>query len=250
MTRTSASDLLEPLRHGLVRLASHAHAEAIKPRIIGRLQRRLGALPRGKRAGRFRLWLLWSSALIAGATIIGACVGYILGGNEFRLRIEPAPESQVVWSGAVTELRRLTRADSLPARGKLAVLGENGATLVTDDNVEIALGGNTRVSLEALRAQQRPLGLELEQGTLRCDVPQIDGTERFLVRVGATRVVARQARFSVTRPSSDHDGLCVHVESGQVELAHPGKTVRLVAGQSRGCEQEPGGDDSTPVPAE
>jgi hypothetical protein len=232
--RASTGDLTRP-SVGLFALASRSDTETLKQQVLGVLEDAIDTAPNRLRERRHTRERIVFGLGVGSFGMVGLVAGYALCHVEPTLRVEPLSDAQVVWSDAVTELRRLTGADQIPARGTLAAEGPSGARVLTAAGVLLELEGRTRLILDGLRGNPEQPSIGLERGTVRCLVPALPGSETFNVRCGTTQIDATGARFSVSRVQNGADRPCVRIEGGQVSIQHQGHREWLGPGQSSGC---------------
>jgi hypothetical protein len=233
--KASTSARLTRPRVGVFALTSREDAEALKQQVLGVLRRAVATAPKRlhqRRRARERCLL----GLVVGSfAVAGLLAGHALSDREPTLRVEPFSDAQVVWSDAVTELRRLTGTDDLPARGTLSAEGPSGARVLTAAGLQFELEGRTRVTLDGLRGGGEPPSLSLDSGIVHCRVPVLRGGDTLSVYSGGMQIDAKDGQFSVSRVRNDADRSCVRIERGSVEIQHQGQRHWLRPGQSFGC---------------
>jgi hypothetical protein len=129
----------------------------------------------------------------------------------------------------------------LLARGDV-IDGRTGSSLILPDGSSLTVGESTKLTVADASATR--VRLELERGTVTCDVTHVDGRS-FEVAVGDIVVSVRGTRFAVTardghltngKPSVD-----VRVERGSVEIARDDdgdRRVMALLGPGQSWSQE------------
>jgi transmembrane sensor len=181
--------------------------ERVEARVMAALQRDgVGASPAPERPPGARRWLAISLVAMGVAGSAAAALLMVRGAPEGP-QPEPMLAAQTITTG----------------------VGQ-GSRLTVEDAV-VDVGSDTRVVVRPPLAGATVL--ELERGTVDCDVPPRPGRKPFRVQAGVVSVEVVGTRFAV----SAHAGAVrVDVARGRVLVTAPGVRVVLAAGQSWSSE--------------
>jgi ferric-dicitrate binding protein FerR (iron transport regulator) len=143
-----------------------------------------------------------------------------------RLGVSIATGSAVHFQSATGQNLTLTGTHVIPYSGVLETGAGSRAQVSTSDGVAIELQGDTRVSLDALHAQESRL--DLRRGAVRCAVAHRPASHPFLVVAPDVTVVDLGTVFSV-RIDETTRATSVSVEEGEVLVKHRSGETRVKA---------------------
>ncbi len=228
--QTEIDQLLGELRDGPVLLSDGHEVDAQRQRLLPFLRAHVRQAPVRRRRERI------VRRALTGAGI--GCAGLL---GVFAMDGAPSEDTTAVVKEAggvlLTDSVSLGASPDAPiriaAQGELAVSERSAMT--TAQGVQVELGRETRVGLDALAAGNAHAKLRLVEGSVRCSVPPLGQTGSFSVVTPNTEVVVHGTEFSVE--VDDDESACVRVSEGKVEVRHDNEAVFLVAGQFWGCDE-------------
>ncbi len=229
--------LLGELRDGPVLLSDRPEVDAQRQRLLPYLRTHVRQAPRLRRRERIVRRTL-AGAAVGCASLLGVLVmnyGDDSAGQQAGVTLEPKGVG-VVLTRPGSDAAALIAPIHLAAQGELTVSEKSAMT--TSQGVQVELGRETRVGLDALAASQKDAKLRLVEGSVRCSVPPLGKTGSFSVITPDTEVIVHGTKFTVEVPDAEAPATCVRVQEGKVEVRHGAGAVFLGPGQFWGCDRD------------
>ena len=174
----------------------------------------LAAAPRNVVRPAPSLWRRHRISLTTSA--LAACLA-LAAGAAFLSRDAGAPEARITRTVALRRAGGET-SDGLPARTRAGSIDAGFLELTLDSGVRLLLEGPARYAVTGKNA------VRLDYGKAFADVPR--GAEGFTLQAPRERIIDHGTRFAVA-VTPDGASTTVGVVSGEVEVRHAGKQVRL-----------------------
>jgi hypothetical protein len=138
------------------------------------------------------------------------------------------------------EVRPVASGDAVwtQPEGRIVTGSGSRTQLVTTRGLHVTVGESTRLSMNLYDESSNPW-IDLESGSVRCQVPKLPAGSHLSVRTPDAEVIVHGTVFSVAVPSGpgSEGHTCVRVEEGVVGVLHGGQEERLGSGQGWGCDQ-------------